>query len=61
MLVPGQFLGDPDHRTGGGTQRLFTSMDGPALYAPIAGPGVGDVRRPAIVPRPRQSSTTSAR
>ena len=49
VLVPGQFIGVPDHPTGGGTQRLFTSTTARALYAPIAGPGVGDVQTPRIV------------
>ena len=58
MLVPGQFIGVPDHPTGGGTQRLFTSTTARVLYAPTAGPGASDVQTPRIV-RSEAVSTTS--
>ncbi len=41
VLIPGQFLGDPTDPGGGGTQRLFTTIQGLALYAPTDGTGDG--------------------
>jgi hypothetical protein len=48
VIIPGQFLGDPTDPTGGGTQRLFTSLDGKAYFAPLDGPASADTVAPHI-------------
>ncbi len=48
VIIPGQFLGDPTDPTGGGTQRLFTSIDGKAYFAPVDGPASTDTVAPTI-------------
>jgi hypothetical protein len=60
VLVPGQFLGDPQSATGGGVQRLFTSMTGRGYYAPTTGPGADDVTAPLIARATAELDATAA-